>query len=461
MSHTLIDIINNIIKYNDEEIIVIIDNNNMPWFSAINVANVLGYNNTRKAIIKNVARQDRTSFSDLKKFMNDIPKNMQPHSIYINESGLYSLVLNSKKPIAKDFRQWVTSEVLPSIRKTGTYEIEKKYINKLDELNEELDKKNYKLKDARKQIRILKHNQKKKNYKKTGMIYVIRPIDTTKRNLLKPGKTFDFNERLGVYDIGFPDDVKVLFTLEVDDPDAVEHCMKGLLHKYIYRKNKEYYECTLKKIREIIFKCDKLVHDEYYCEECQNRISSIDHFIENHEINDDEQLFLDLVINPEQEGGANEPEELFAIPIKDPLIFERYCQVHLYPYIDYNKTYYQCPINKIQLLLTNCKENDQIDEQINDLINKHNLKDTDIILIDIPTLEQTGGTNYIPPDEFNKRIVVMDRGGFILPNGAIVYPNGKVVCPENKPNIDYQSGGSSWLKNNIYNLATYKWLHDS
>ena len=81
--------------------------------------------------------------------------------------------------------------------------------------------------------------------------------------------------------------------------------------------------------------------------------------------------------------------------------------------------------------------------------------------IDAWIKEQTGGTNYIPPDEFNKRIVVMDRGGFILPNGAIVYPNGKVVCPENKPDIDYQSGGSSWLKNNIYNLATYKWLHDS
>ena len=98
-----------------------------------------------------------------------------------------------------------------------------------------------------------------------------------------------------------------LSILSSDDPDAVEHCIKGLLHKYIYRKNKEYYECSLQKIREIIFKCDKLVHDEYYCEECQNRISSIDHFIKNHDIDNNEQLFLDLVINLEQEGGANEP----------------------------------------------------------------------------------------------------------------------------------------------------------
>jgi prophage antirepressor-like protein len=454
MSHTLIDIINNIIKYNNEEITVIIDNNNIPWFSAINVANVLGYNNTRKAIIKNVAKQDRTSFSDLEKFINKIPKNMQPHAIYINESGLYSLILNSKKQIAKEFRQWITSEVIPSIRKSGSYQIEEKYKDKLDKLND-------KLKEAKKEIRILKHNQKKKNYKATGMIYVIRPIDTTKKNLLKPGKTTNFNERLGVYNTGLPNNVEILFTLEVDDPDAVEHCMKGLLHKYVYRKNKEYYECTLKKIREVIFKCDKLVHDEYYCENCQSRITSINHFNEEHQIEDDEKLYLDIITNIDQEGGINDIEELFCVSVKNSLIFEKYCQVHLYPFIDQNnKTYYECPIEKIKLLLTNCKENDQIDDQINNLINNHGLKKSDIILIDAPSIEQLGGTKYIPTDEFNEQIIVMDGGGFILPNGAIVYPNGKVVCPDDKIKTDNQIGGSDWLKNNVYNSETYKWLND-
>ena len=135
---------------------------------------------------------------------------MQPHSIYINESGLYSLILNSTKPIAKKFQHWITSSVLPSIRKTGSYEIEKKYKDKLDHLNQ-------KLRETKKEIKILKHNQKKKNYKVTGMIYVIRAINTTKRNLLKPGKTTNFNERLGTYNTTIPDDVEVLFTLEVDD----------------------------------------------------------------------------------------------------------------------------------------------------------------------------------------------------------------------------------------------------
>lgn len=446
MSSTLIDIFNNVLKYNNEEIIFIVDDKNVPWFSAINVANVLEYNNTRKTIIKNVVGQDRTSFDNLKKFIKNVPKNMQPHAIYINESGLYSLVLNSEKPIAKKFKHWVTSEVLPSIRMTGSYQIEEKYQNKLDRLNnkfdqlhDKYDQLDNKFKDAKKQIRILEHNQKKKNYKVTGLIYVIRPANISKKNLLKPGKTTNLNERLDRYNTTEPDDVKVLFTLEVDDPDAVEHCMKGLLNKFIYRKNKEYYQCSLKKIREVIIRCDKLVHDEYFCEDCQSRVSSIDHFYDEHQVGDNENLYLDLITDIDQTGGINEPEELFSIHIDDLLVFEKYCQTHLYPFIDQNnKTYYQCRVDKIKLLFDNFKETNQIDEHINDIINNHNLKDSDLILIDIPTTEQIGGYKHIPSDEFNKQIIVMEGGGFILPNGAIVYPNGKVVCPEDKIKTNYQ-----------------------
>jgi len=449
MTDTLIDIYNNILIYDNIQIIVIIDDNNIPWFSGVNIASILGYKNTRQSIITHVTKHDRTSYGNLKKFVKNIPKNAQPHSIYINESGLYSLILSSQKPIAKQFKQWVTEKVLPSIRKTGSYQIEEKYKGELDKLNN-------KFKQAKKEIRILKHNQKKKNYKATGLIYVIRPIDTNKKNLLKPGKTTNFNKRLNTYNTSLSDDVEILFSLEVNDPDAVEHCMKGLLHKFVYRKNKEYYECTLKKFREIIFKCDKLVQNEYYCENCNSRVS-IDHFNDEHHIDDNDELFLDLVIDSNQEGGNN--EELLNIPIINPLIFEKYCQVHLYPYIDHNKTYYVCPLNKIKLLLTNCKENDLIDDQINDLINNHDLNDSDTILIDVPLTEQFGGFKHIPADDFNKQIVVMDGGGFILPNGVVVYPNGKVVEPNDKIQHDYQTGGSDWLKNNIYNSTTHKFIN--
>ena len=81
------------------------------------VAEVLGYKNTRKALLDHVDEEDKKqiAYYDLQKLgLNDFGTK---GGVLINESGLYSLVLRSKLPGAKKFRRWVTSEVLPSIRK--------------------------------------------------------------------------------------------------------------------------------------------------------------------------------------------------------------------------------------------------------------------------------------------------------------------------------------------------------
>lgn len=85
-----------------------------PWFVGKDVALVLGYKNTRQALATNVDDEDRGVHS------LDTPSGKQEMTV-INESGLYSLVLSSKLPTAKKFKRWVTSEVLPSIRKHGVY----------------------------------------------------------------------------------------------------------------------------------------------------------------------------------------------------------------------------------------------------------------------------------------------------------------------------------------------------
>lgn len=85
-----------------------------PWLVGKDVALVLGYKNPRQALATNVDAEDRGVHSV------DTLSGTQEMTI-INESGLYSLVLSSKLPKAKQFRRWVTSEVLPSIRKTGGY----------------------------------------------------------------------------------------------------------------------------------------------------------------------------------------------------------------------------------------------------------------------------------------------------------------------------------------------------
>lgn len=95
----------------------VITRNNQPWFVASDVCQALGYSNTSKAIGDHLDADERAS-ELVPRTSNDslgVPTNL------INESGLYALVLRSRKPEARKFAKWVTSEVLPSIRQTGSY----------------------------------------------------------------------------------------------------------------------------------------------------------------------------------------------------------------------------------------------------------------------------------------------------------------------------------------------------
>ena len=87
-----------------------------PWFGGKDVATALGYSNTRKAVLVHVDAEDK----GVTKW--DTPGGTQQMTI-INESGLYSLIFGSKLEKAKRFKHWVTSEVLPALRKTGSYTI--------------------------------------------------------------------------------------------------------------------------------------------------------------------------------------------------------------------------------------------------------------------------------------------------------------------------------------------------
>lgn len=85
-----------------------------PYFVGVDIATALGYSNTRDAIAKHIDDEDKATVA--------IHDGRQKRNIIaINESGLYSLILSSKLPSAKAFKHWVTSEVLPEIRKTGGY----------------------------------------------------------------------------------------------------------------------------------------------------------------------------------------------------------------------------------------------------------------------------------------------------------------------------------------------------
>lgn len=87
---------------------------NEPWFVGKDVTEILGYQNASKALNDHVDKEDKLNNESLSSLG-------QRGGWFINESGLYNLILSSKLPTAKKFKHWVTSEVLPTIRKTGTY----------------------------------------------------------------------------------------------------------------------------------------------------------------------------------------------------------------------------------------------------------------------------------------------------------------------------------------------------
>lgn len=91
-----------------------------PWFVGFDITNKLGYENGRDALRIHVDEEDKRTVS----LASDNTTSMNHNATYIvaiNESGLYSLIFGSKLPTAKEFKHWVTSEVLPTIRKTGAY----------------------------------------------------------------------------------------------------------------------------------------------------------------------------------------------------------------------------------------------------------------------------------------------------------------------------------------------------
>ena len=137
-------IIKKVFHYEENNISVIKCNDEI-WFRGKSVAHSLGYLKPLKALHTHVDKQDNGKLSDLEGVpqngvhlrlgvtQNGVHLNLQSGCPFINESGLYSLILRSKLESAKVFKRWVTKDVLPSIRKTGRYDycIDHKYNNTL------------------------------------------------------------------------------------------------------------------------------------------------------------------------------------------------------------------------------------------------------------------------------------------------------------------------------------------
>lgn len=132
--------------------------NNEPWFVGKDVAKALGYENPSKAIRDHVEEEDKkVGVQNVTPYISDNLGRKQ-YPTFINESGVYSLIFGSKLPTAKKFKHWVTSEVLPTLRKTGKYEIPKDPMSALKLIFEAQTQTNEKVEKQEQRITKLEEN---------------------------------------------------------------------------------------------------------------------------------------------------------------------------------------------------------------------------------------------------------------------------------------------------------------
>ena len=249
---TIIDLFNNTLIYNSNKIDFLIDIENNIWFKFISISKLLNYKSNKDALRDLVNKENKKLLKKIK-VLTKIKDH--PNTVFINEKGIYSFLIKSRMKNAKDFQLWLINEVLPNLRKYGKYELNKKIKLKLKNLNK-------KIKILEKNNKILKTNMTKHKYPRGTHVYIIEDD-----NKYKIGYTDDLEKRLQTYNTGKADKLNYVYYKKTKCGKEIEICLKAMLNKYIYKSNKEFYNCNLDIIIKKILKCIKIEKD---CNSCKN-----------------------------------------------------------------------------------------------------------------------------------------------------------------------------------------------
>jgi len=262
MAHTLIDIYNHILKYDNKEVYIAIHSKtNEPFFNAKQVCKMLNYEDYHQAIREHVLKSDIFYLKDIVKNYKTLYKNVQGHSKFLSEPALYTLILKSKKPNAKEIFNWITREVMPSLRKYGQYKMNSDIQNQMNELSNQIEK----ITDENK---VLKHNQLKPKIKKGGIVYIIRNIENkvefekNEKLYLKFGKSNDFKFRKSTYETGQYNRIQILKTIQVKNPQNIEKCVITKMEDDVYIGGKEFFQCSYEKLIDIVAQCIKFYENK-------------------------------------------------------------------------------------------------------------------------------------------------------------------------------------------------------
>jgi len=231
----------NTITFENNKIFIINDNNNKIWFNAKQICLSLKYKEPKKAIMTNVDKEDKIQ---LKNMEINFKVKQQPDTIYINESGLYSLLLSSRTKKAKKFVKWIRNDVLPLIRQNNIFSTDSE-ITKLQKEINKLEKEN----------KILKNDMKVEKFPEGAMVYVVEEYDENNEIYYKLGKTDDMNKRIKIYNTHSLHNKNVPHYVEALCPLPLETCIRSMLYKYRYKNRKDYFKCSLSKVKKAFTEC--------------------------------------------------------------------------------------------------------------------------------------------------------------------------------------------------------------
>jgi prophage antirepressor-like protein len=251
------EIFNEILKLNDNIIVIVYDKNGDIWFGLRDVVKALEYNNYRKAVARlKISKKNIKLYLKIHGTPQGVPsKGTHPNKKFINESGLYELLSKSTKPLARIFMDRYFTDIMPEIRKNGKYILNKQEMNKTNEINNELKQENIEL----------KNNLRNIIYPIGPALYLISKVVHNKK-YYKLGFTKNLNKRLKVYNTGSPNKIYYNYFIMVKSK-SIDSCMKNIMKNNEFIKNKEFYLARLSRILEFIKSYD-LNLDKICCGYC-------------------------------------------------------------------------------------------------------------------------------------------------------------------------------------------------
>jgi prophage antirepressor-like protein len=252
MSSFYLDVYNKILSINKKDIFIVFDEEGNIWFKLKDLLLAIGYENP-KSVLTNMKIKKKY----IKK-LNDIkgvpdlgtPINLQLHTKMINNSGLFSILRNSRLPLADKFMDKYIDEIMPQITETGKYISSKKDMALIKDLRNEINK-------LKKDNKVLLNDITNIIYPIGPSIYIIKQIYNDK-TYYKIGYSKNLNKRLHTYNTGLVNKIHYNYYIMIND-SMIDKCIKKIMKNKEYIKNKEFYKASLASIIIFIKECHNML----------------------------------------------------------------------------------------------------------------------------------------------------------------------------------------------------------